>query len=1049
MKKLFLIAGATILLVLGVLVAIPAMLSSNTLRSNFATQLSSVTGSQIALNGPVRFSIVPDFGIVAEDVAISTPDRSVAVSVQRAVAAVRLGSLLSDQIRITGIELEQPAIVLQAGESSTAQPSVTPAGESDIFKTAAAVLGRLSIDQINIVEGVVSRAVDDRTEEIAGNVNLTMAIPGIDEESSITFSGNVGGRNVTADATIASLGQLLQRQPTALSIATTASPAPHPAVASLSVTGNIQLADDGSYRIEAGRVMTLDQPMRLDATYRPGMRPYVTASVSAKVLNFADFQPQQSDAPAASSSSGSASGPDLSALAGFDADLKLRVETAIVGKAKASGLTFKATLKDGRLDSTLAAGRIAGGALSNRVIADLTQSDPEIQGAVRMSSVRMEELAAFAGVQIPARGLIGTELQYAFRGTSQAAVKNTLNLAGKLTLGDSEVKVPALAGIVGPKAETISALNVTANIRDIESPVGFDGSMVWNGEKLTVAAQVSPLDFLSNNRGAATVSIGSRILNGQFNGTVGLDGTANGKASLKTGSLSRLLSWFGQGSDTPFGPFSYTGNVTVGDGVLAFEKARISLDDTVARGAAKITTSGKTAIFANLSVDDLDLASLTGGGGSAGQSNSAQSADTPIDLSMLRTIDAELLLNATRIGYGKVVAGPVQAKISIKNGVARLNLPGAGFYNGTVQATVVADGSNAVPVIDLDMKMQGVDALPLFTDAADFTRMEGKLTAAVSTKGTGRTTGELSASLNGTANVLFADGALRGIDVAKIANNLQTIFISGYEENSNDRTEFSELSVSMNIKNGIAATNDLKLLGPLVRMTGEGQIDLTRQTIDMRLNPKLVGTLDGQGGEFDVAGVGMPIIVNGPLSGPRIYPDLANLLANPDAALQNLSNLKGSIKALKGGKLDTAKIVKDQLGLDKLGAGGEAISGVVDRLTGQSGDGNAPVSTKDVVGSVIQGLIGGNSQQPAADAQQPLATEQPEQGAYIPVDDIPVPTPNPRRNAAVQQPAPAPEQPKPLADQLVDKLIPKAVPEEQRDNAGELLKGLFGSFGKQ
>lgn len=1046
MKKLFLIAGAAILLVAGVLVAIPAMLSSNTLRSNFAAQLSSITGSQIALNGPVRFSIVPDFGIVAEDVAISTPDRSVSVSVQRAVAAVRLGSLLSDQIRITGIELEQPAIVLQAGKGAAAQPSEMPAGESDIFKTAAAVLGRLSIDQIKIVEGVVSQATGDRTEEIAGNVNLTMAIPGVDEESSITFSGNLGGRDITADATIASLGQLLQRQPTALSIATTASPAPHPAVESLSVTGNIQLADDGSYRIEAGRVMTLDQPMRLDATYRPGIRPYVTASVNAKVLNFADFQPKENAAPAASGSSGSNSGSDLSALAGFDADLKLRVETATVGKVKASGLTFKAALKDGRLDSTLAAGRIAGGALSNRVIADLTQSAPEIQGAVRMSSVRMKELAAFAGVQIPATGEIGTELQYAFIGTSEAAIKSSLNLAGNLTISNGDIRIPALGSVAGPKAETISSLNLTADIKDIESPVGLDGSMAWNGENVSVAAQILPLEFLTARRGAASVSIASRLLNGRFDGTIGLDATASGKTSLKSASLSKLLSWLGQKADTPLGRFSYDGNISVSDGELAFEQARISLDDAIARGAAKISTKGKTTIFANLSVDDLDLASLTGGAGTAGKSNAGNSAETPIDLSMLRSIDAEFFLNAGRIGYGKLVAGPVQAKLSVKNGVAKLALPGAGFYNGKLQATIVADGSRDVPAIDLDMNMEAVDALPLFDSAADFTRLEGKLDAALSTRGTGRTTKQLAASLNGQSKVRFADGALRGIDVAKIVNNLQSIFISGYQENSSDRTEFSELSVSMNIQNGIASTSDLKLLGPLVRMTGEGQIDLAQQTIDMRLNPKLVGTLDGQGGEFDVAGVGMPIIVSGPLSGPRIYPDLANLLANPEAALQNLTNLKGSIKALKGGKIDASKIVKDQLGLDKLGAGGEAISGVVDRLTGQSGEGNAPVSTKDVVGSVIEGLIGGNAQQPAVAAQQP---SQPDQGAYIPVDDVPVPTPNPRRSAGVQQPAPAPEQPKPLADQLVDKLIPKAVPEDQRDNAGELLKGLFGSFGKQ
>lgn len=1052
MKRLFLTFAVVAVLVVGAIVAIPAMLSSESLRTNFATQLSSLSGAQIALNGPVAFSVFPDFGIVAEEVGITTPDRSVSVSVQRTVAAIRLSSVLSDQIRITGIELENPKIVLHADGGQADETPAPSSDQSDIFKTAADVLGRLSIDEIRIIDGMVSQAFKDRVEKIASNVNVTMAIPGVSERSSIAMTADIDGRTIETNATISSLEQLLQRQPTALTITTKVAPAPHPALAVLAVNGNIQLADDGSYRIEAGQVTTLDQPMRLDATYRPGVRPFVSAKVKAQSLDFADFQPQQRAAAPTSASSGAET--DLSGLAGFDAELELQVANAIVGTAEASDLAFVAKLKDGRLDGTLSAGRVAGGTLSNRLIADLSQSNAEFQGAIRMSSVRIEELATFIGVQIPARGEIGSELQYAFVGTSENALKNTLNLAGTLSLSNGEIRIPALAAVAGSKAEVVSGINMKAAIRDLESPVGLDGSMRWNGETVTVKAQVSPLDFLSGDKGAVNIFIASDVVNGEFNGTVGLNATASGSASLKTAALSRLLAWFGQGSETPLGPFSYAGNISVSDGTFAFEKARMTLDNTTARGAASIRTGGKTTILANLSVDDLDMASLTGGGQSTGGSNTAQTADTPIDLAMLRTIDAEISLNAGKIGYGKVVAGPVQAKLSIKNGVARLTLPNAGFYNGVVRANVVADGSKQLPGIDLDMKMEGVDALPLFKDAAEFTRVEGKLNAAVATRGTGRSTKQLTASLSGNANVLFTDGALRGIDVAKIVNNLQSIFISGYKANSSDRTEFSELSVSLNIENGVAKTDDVKLLGPLVRMTGAGQIDLNQQTIDMRLNPKLVGTLDGQGGEFDVAGVGMPVVVQGPLSGPRIYPDLANLLANPDAALQNLSNLKGSIKALKGGKLDAAGIVKDQLGIEKLDRDG-LISGVVGRLTGQSGNGQngaAPAASgNDLVGSVINGLLGGGAQQPSADQQQTAPADQTGSGGAFSDLDVPVPTPNPRRNAAVQQPVPAPEQPKPkpLAEQLIDQIIPNAVPEEQRDNAGDLLKGLLGSFGKQ
>src|SRR5690606_23673402 len=96
-------------------------------------QLSEASGAEIAFNGPIRFSVVPDFGIVIEDMAYRTGDGAVAVTAARSVASVAPLSLFSSQIRITGIELEGPRVVLAAVAAQEApQPAETASG--DVFE---------------------------------------------------------------------------------------------------------------------------------------------------------------------------------------------------------------------------------------------------------------------------------------------------------------------------------------------------------------------------------------------------------------------------------------------------------------------------------------------------------------------------------------------------------------------------------------------------------------------------------------------------------------------------------------------------------------------------------------------------------------------------------------------------------------------------------------------------------------------------------------------------------------------------------------------------
>src|SRR5919201_1961360 len=115
--------------------------------------------------------------------------------------------------------------------------------------------------------------------------------------------------------------------------------------------------------------------------------------------------------------------------------------------------------------------------------------------------------------------------------------------------------------------------------------------------------------------------------------------------------------------------------------------------------------------------------------------------------------------------------------------------------------------------------------------------------------------------------------------------------LSGWQESEAKSTDLTQLSASFTIDKGQAQTTDLNLVGPLVRMTGAGTIDLATRQIGFRVEPKLVMTTEGQGRAGDPVGFGIPVVIEGPWAEPRIYPDMQGILDNPDAAYAKLKEI--------------------------------------------------------------------------------------------------------------------------------------------------------------
>ena len=154
-----------------------------------------------------------------------------------------------------------------------------------------------------------------------------------------------------------------------------------------------------------------------------------------------------------------------------------------------------------------------------------------------------------------------------------------------------------------------------------------------------------------------------------------------------------------------------------------------------------------------------------------------------------------------------------------------------------------------MPTQHIRLSLANVDAYPFLNDAVEFQSIEGKAAIDVDLTASGDSRPAMISSLNGTTKLAFADGALRGLNVAKMLRNLTTGILTGWQYNEEAKTVFSALGASFTLANGQAQTDDLRLSGPLVSMGGAGTVDLPAETLKFRVNPLMLASVEGGGGK--------------------------------------------------------------------------------------------------------------------------------------------------------------------------------------------------------
>lgn len=466
--------------------------------------------------------------------------------------------------------------------------------------------------------------------------------------------------------------------------------------------------------------------------------------------------------------------------------------------------------------------------------------------------------------------------------------------------------------------QTVDAINMSVSLPSMTSPMAANGSLVWNKEKIDLVFGIDNLNaFLAGTQTGLNAAVAASTIKFDFKGNASSKPRmkASGTIDLDVPSVRKLAAWAGQPLDAPgtgFGPLKISGQVGVDGQKYSFTKAKLSLDAIQATGDLRFDGSGTVPyINAGLGTGMLDLNPYlppegdTGAGGSAapaapaGTGGNAQKpasqgwSTDPIDLSGLRAVNADIALNVAGLMVRKIKVGKSAVSVALKGGRLTTKLTEMALYGGNGTATITADGAGSTPGVTAKLDLAGLQANPALTDAISMDKIEGTLNANVDIATRGGSQKAMVSALGGKGKVVFADGAIRGINIGAMVRNAASAFLDP-KAREQQKTDFAELSGTFNIVRGILSNNDLSLMSPLLRVGGKGTVDMPNRSVNYRIEPKVVASTKGQGGG-DASGIKVPVIVSGPWDNLSYKPDLAGVIdgiaKDPKKALDGLKKM--------------------------------------------------------------------------------------------------------------------------------------------------------------
>lgn len=325
---------------------------------------------------------------------------------------------------------------------------------------------------------------------------------------------------------------------------------------------------------------------------------------------------------------------------------------------------------------------------------------------------------------------------------------------------------------------------------------------------------------------------------------------------------------------------SFSGQLTASAKAAAIDALRLKLDDTELKGELTVRDFATQTVSFSLSADRLDadrylpppLKPALGAEATPAAKADLNAVELPI--AALDKLNAQGTLQVTSLKLKNLKFANVRLKLDGARGTTHRQQLSANLYGGSADLNLsVAPGAKHA----LRLALTGINAGPLLKDFLDSDKLSGRGSMTLDVTSAGVTVGAVRRTLDGKLDFNLVDGAVKGFNLGKVLRDGQALLTAQIPASTAapQSTDFAELKGAGVIRSGVLKSDQLSAKNPLIRLEGEGEVDLVNETLNYLAKPTLVNTASGQGGKerADLSGIVVPIRITGAWAKPKVNID--------------------------------------------------------------------------------------------------------------------------------------------------------------------------------
>jgi AsmA protein len=501
----------------------------------------------------------------------------------------------------------------------------------------------------------------------------------------------------------------------------------------------------------------------------------------------------------------------------------------------------------------------------------------------------------------------------------------------------------------------IEKINANLSLPHLVDPLTAKGDFDWKGTRVGFDLKLTSPADLETRSARLDLALDTDAIDANFGGNVSTKPTfsAEGDLTAKSQSVPSLIAWMRKEppTETAVGSGELSSHVAWQPGEISLTQVQFALSHATGQGQAVVTLkSPRPHLRAALALETLDLnplfadngakpapqspsepapadtgaaepspstgagvkgdneraAAQSGQGQGEAAAPSPEAAPAPDDRTAAPAVapaafDADVNVNVKETKISQMTLGPSSISVSLRDGVLDATLTDMQLYDGKGSGKFTLDASKPVPTFAGNLSLDGVSAQPLLYGAAGFNLLAGKTNVDLQLSGTGGSEDDVKHSLAGKGSIEISDGSVEGINLTELIQGVGAGQMPNLEQGPGAKTTFSSFGVSFNIASGVAETHDLEMTSPLLKVTGRGTVDVVTSSLDFLTQPEIVAGPEGKGGANELAGLSIPVRIEGPFDRPTFKPELKGMFSSPEQASRTINQIGDVLqKKLKG-----------------------------------------------------------------------------------------------------------------------------------------------------